>query len=128
MEGLVAGALVSAALVARDYFTSGRAPKILEIGTLLLFGGLALYAALGGPTGFVIGVRRCVDSGLLLIVLVSMALGRPFTLQYAREQVAPELWWSPGFVRTNYVIMAYWEESRTVISSLIPHLLHPSRA
>src|ERR1700684_3471747 len=82
LYGLVAGALVSAALVGRDYFVSRRAPKILEIGTLLLFSGLALYAALGGPTGSVIGVRLCVDAGLLLIVLVSMALGRPFTLQY----------------------------------------------
>jgi hypothetical protein len=107
-QGLVAGALVAAALLARDLFTPGRAPKILEIGTLLLFGALALYAALGGPTWSVIGVRLCVDAGLLLIVLVSLAIGRPFTLQYAREQVAPELWSNLAFVRTNYVITAIW--------------------
>ncbi len=107
-EGLVAGALVSVALLARDWIIPGRAPKILEIGTALLFGGLALYAVLGGPTWSVIGVRLCVDTGLLLIVLVSMAVGRPFTLQYAREQVSPEFWDSPEFVRTNYVITAVW--------------------
>lgn len=106
--GLVAGALVSAALLARDWVTPGRAPKILEIGTVLLFGGLALYAALGGPTWSIIGVRLCVDAGLLVIVLVSMVARRPFTLQYAREQVAPEFWDSPGFVRTNYAITAVW--------------------
>jgi hypothetical protein len=38
--------------------------------------------------------------GLLPIVLVSMAVGRPFTLQYAREQVEPEFWDKPELVRT----------------------------
>jgi hypothetical protein len=29
-------------------------------------------------------------------------------LQYARDQVAPEFWGTPEFVRTNYVITAMW--------------------
>lgn len=29
-------------------------------------------------------------------------------MQYAREQVAPELWARPEFIRTNYVITAAW--------------------
>ena len=48
------------------------------------------------------------DSGLLLIVLISIALRQPFTLQYAQERVAPEMWSEPGFLRTNYVITAAW--------------------
>jgi hypothetical protein len=108
-EGLVAGALVSAGLLVRDRMMGpGRPPKILELGTMLLFSGLALYAMLAGPVWSVIGVRLCVDAGLLAIVLVSMALGRPFTLQYAREQVAPDFWNRPEFIRTNYVITAAW--------------------
>lgn len=106
--GLIAAALVSAALLVRDWITPGRAPKILEIGTLLLFSGLALYTLMLEPAWSVIGVRLCVDVGLLAIVLATMAIGRPFTLQYAREQVAPELWRSPRFIRTNYVITAAW--------------------
>ena len=46
--------------------------------------------------------------GLLLVVLASMAAGRPFTLQYARDQVAPEFWDQPEFIRTNYVITGAW--------------------
>jgi hypothetical protein len=107
-EGLVAGAIVSVGLLLRDWIIPGKHPKLLELGTVLLFGGLALYAILGGPTWSVIGVRLCVDAGLLLIVLVSMAVGRPFTLQYAREQVPAEFWNSPEFIRTNYVITAVW--------------------
>ena len=106
--GLIAGALVSIALLLRDLLTPGRAPKILEIGTVVLFGGLALYAVIGGADLSVIGVRLLVDFGLLLIVLGSIAVRKPFTLQYAREQVAPELWESPEFIRTNYVITSVW--------------------
>jgi hypothetical protein len=107
-QGLFAALIVSVALLVRDWVTPGRTPKILEIGTALLFGGLALYAALAEPTWSVISVRLCVDTGLLLIVLISLAVGRPFTLQYAREQVAPELWNTPEFARTNYIITAVW--------------------
>jgi hypothetical protein len=72
----------------------------------VLFSGLALYTVFGGTAWSVLPVRLCVDTGLLLIVLISMAVGRPFTLQCAREQVAPEFWDRPEFVRTNYVITA----------------------
>ncbi|NUB24772.1 hypothetical protein [Azospirillum brasilense] len=118
VEGLIAGALVSATMLLRDWMSPGRTPKILEIGTVLLFGGLALYAVAGGPTqsvmggavmgGSVMGVRLLVDAGLLLIVLTSIALRRPFTLQYAREQVAHEFWDDPRFIHTNYVITGVW--------------------
>ncbi len=105
--GLAAGTVVSALLLLRDLLTH-RTPKILEIGTFILFGTLTAYMVLGGKTLSVVGVRLCVDAGLLLIVLASMAFRRPFTLQYAREQVAPELWSAPEFVHTNYVITAVW--------------------
>lgn len=106
-EGLCAGAIVSLGLLLRDVI-QGKTVKVLEVGTVILFGGLALYALLNQPAWSVIAVRLMVDAGLLLIVLASMAIQRPFTLQYAREQVSPELWNAPEFVRTNYVITAVW--------------------
>jgi hypothetical protein len=107
-EGLLAGALVAAAMLARDLFFVGKTPKALETGTTALFGGLALYTMLSGATWSVFGVRLFVDAGLLAIVLISMALRMPFTLQYAREQVAPALWDNPEFIRANYVITGVW--------------------
>lgn len=106
-EGLLTGAVVAIGLLLRDLI-GGRTAKVLEIGTAILFGGLALYALLSRPAWSVIGVRLIVDAGLLLIVLGSLAMHRPFTLQYAREQVAPELWDAPEFIHTNYVITAVW--------------------
>ncbi len=79
-EGLVAAALVSAALLIRDRLTPGRSLKLLEIATFLLFVGLALYALAVKPDWSIMGVRLRVDIGLLLIVLLSMAIRHPFTL------------------------------------------------
>ena len=107
-QGLIAGAAVALGVIAYDWIGRRKAPKVLEAGTALLFGGLALYAALSGPIGSIVGVRLRVDAGLLLIVLVSIAIRRPFTLQYAREQVSRELWDHAEFIRTNYVITAVW--------------------
>ena len=106
--GLAAATAVSAALLLRDALTPGKRAKILEIGTFVLFGGLTAYMWFMGARLSVIGVRLCVDVGLLLIVLVSMAMRAPFTLQYAREQVPPELWDKPSFLHTNYVITGAW--------------------
>ena len=113
--GLAVGALVAAVLLARDWMTPGRTPKILEIGTTLLFGGLALYGALGRPEWSILEVRLRVDAGLFMIVLVSMMVRRPFTLQYAREQVPSEFWGQPEFIRVNTVITAVWAAAFAVM-------------
>jgi hypothetical protein len=107
-EGLFAGFIISAALLVRDWLSPNRGPKVLEIGTAVLFGALALYALLSNPGWSILGVRLIVDAGLLLIVMISIAIRQPFTLQYAREQVPQEIWASPEFTRTNYVITAVW--------------------
>ncbi len=108
VPGLLAGTGVSALLILRDFLTPGRSSKILEIGTLILFGGLAGFALAAGANWPIVGVRLRVDVGLLAIVLASLALRQPFTLQYAREQVPREVWDSPQFLRVNTVITAAW--------------------
>ena len=107
-EGLIAGAVVSAGLLIRDWMSADRSPKILEIGTFILFAAMALFALVANPDWSLMGVRLRVDTGLLLIVLATMILRKPFTMQYARESVAKELWDSPEFAWTNYVITAVW--------------------
>ncbi|TQK04856.1 hypothetical protein [Herbaspirillum sp. SJZ107] len=106
--GLGAAAAVSAYLLIRDLLTPGRGIKLLELGTFFLFGLLTLYALAMHPQWPIAAVRLRVDAGLMLIVLASMVLRQPFSLQYAREQVAREHWDSPAFLRVNYVISAAW--------------------
>lgn len=114
-SGLAAGTALSAALVLRDWLWRRRSVKLLELGTLLLFGGLTLVAVVLQPDWPLMAVRLSLDSGLLLIALVSLAIGRPFTLQYAREQVPPAFWASPLFLRANQVITAVWAACFLVI-------------
>jgi hypothetical protein len=106
--GLIAGALTSAALLVRSGSGRGRSLKILEVGTLCLFFGLLLFAFVAKPAWSILHVRLCVDSGLLAIVLISIAVRRPFSIQYAREQVPTEYWTAPGFIHANYVITTVW--------------------
>lgn len=114
--GLMAGAAVSAVLILRDLLKGARQVKILEGGTFILFAGLTAYAYLAEGVPWTIAeVRLRVDGGLLLIVLASMALRRPFTMQYARESVASDQWTSPEFIRKNYVITAAWAAAFAVM-------------
>lgn len=113
--GLIAATITSAILLLRDTFNRDRTIKVLELGTFLLFAGLVVYAWFAKPTWSIPQIRLRVDGGLLLIVLGSMAIGKPFTLQYAREKVAPELWTSPTFIRTNYIITAVWAAAFAII-------------
>ena len=53
-------------------------------------------------------MRLAVDTGLLAIALVSLAIGRPFTLQYARERVPEAIWALPVFYTTNRLITGVW--------------------
>jgi hypothetical protein len=106
--GLMAAAATSAVLLARDCLGRDKSVKVLDLGCLMLFAGLAFWTALARGEWSVIGVRLWVDAGLLAIVLVSIAIGEPFTLQYARERVAPELWKTPEFIHTNYIVTAVW--------------------
>ncbi len=83
--------MAAAALLARDAVSRERKVKVLEVGTVILFGALAVWKLLGQVNWSIVDVRLRVDIGLLLIVLVSMALRRPFTLQYAREGTPKEI-------------------------------------
>ncbi len=104
---LIVAALVSFGLIGREILL-GHSAKILEVGTCILFGGLAVYAYVSNANWPVVGVKLAVDVGLLLIVLFSLLIGRPFTIQYARESVPKELWDSAQFLRTNQIITLVW--------------------
>jgi hypothetical protein len=104
---LCVAAAVAAALAARNAF-AGRAIKILEAGTVVLFGLLAAYTTLTQSDWSLPLTRAVADGGLLAIVLLSIVIRQPFTLQYAREQVPPEIQSSPLFLRVNIVISAVW--------------------
>ncbi|MFJ9471645.1 hypothetical protein [Streptomyces caniferus] len=89
----------------------GSSFKILEIADVVFFAAMAVIGIVASP-----GTLRWLENysgevsniALLAISLGSMAVGVPFTLQYAREQVPREFWDDPRFLRTNYCITGVW--------------------
>ncbi len=107
IAGLI-GALAVASLLCLRMWWRDESVKILEVGSLILFGLLTAYTLLAAPRWTVATVRLAVDGGLLGIALVSLAIGRPFTLQYARERVPEQFWGLPIFLTTNRIITGVW--------------------
>ncbi|WP_420995766.1 hypothetical protein ACKI2N_019550 [Cupriavidus sp. 30B13] len=114
LAGLAAALVVSLLLCLRSW-RRGESLKVLELGSLALFGLLLAYTLAAAPGWTVATVRLAVDGGLLAVVVVSLAIGKPFTLQYAREQVAPELWNSPRFLAVNRHITLAWAAALAVM-------------
>ncbi len=114
--GLAAAFVVSVLLGIRQW-RRGESVKVLEVGSLLLFGALLLCTLIAAPDWTVATVRLAVDGGLLAIVLVSLAIGMPFTLQYARESVPQKVWTSPIFMTTNRRITGVWAAAFAVMTA-----------
>lgn len=113
---LWAGAVVAVGLVLRDRLLLGRSVKILEAGTVVLFAGLALYTGFTAQVWTIPLVRLVVDAGLLAIVLLSLAVNMPFTLQYAKEETPKEIWSTPEFLAANRSISAVWAAAFAVLA------------
>jgi hypothetical protein len=86
----------------------GKSLKILDVGSLVLFGGTALYMVVGMPDLSANTVRLIVNGGLTVISIASLAIGQPFTLQYSKEQAPEQYWTAPLFIRTNQLITFVW--------------------
>jgi len=112
---LLAGAVIAGVGIVRDATSPGKKPKTLEVGTFILFSALAIVAWLAGVDLSVALVRICVDAGLLVIVLATIAIGRPFTLEYAKERISPSQWTNASFVETNKVISGVWGTAFAVV-------------
>ena len=104
---LFGAATVCLAIIASD-LARGRTLKILGAGSALIFAALGSYQVLSQAPLSGLGVRIALDSGLLVIGLVSLALRRPFTLQNAREMATAEAMQSADFLTVNYVLTAVW--------------------
>jgi hypothetical protein len=110
LQAAVVVGLVGALLVSLPSVLAGR-PKLLELGTVLFFVVFVLivFAVDPGADDFLNRYGRAIATGgLALIAIVSLLIGKPFTEQYAREQVDPSLWSSDRFIQLNRRFTAGW--------------------
>ncbi len=91
--------------------------KILPIGSLIFFLVLSILAFFLPPRLLWTWVPLAGNYTLALITLVSILIGKPFTMQYARESVPKEFWGTKPFIHANYVITWVWFFAFIVMSS-----------
>jgi len=90
---------------------------ILWVG--VVFFVYAAVAVVGFGNGWTIHYMGVLASGFLAVsTWAGVLIGKPFTLDYAREQVDPSLWDNPGFIRSNVIITAIWGLAFTINAML----------
>ena len=81
---------------------------------IILWVGLAFFTA---ATVLVVGFKNMwtvqymgvlANGSLALGTWAGIAIGKPFTADYARDHTDPSLWNSPLFMRTNAIIASVW--------------------
>jgi len=110
-------ALVSLALNVADHLR-GRTPKAIGLVSTAMFAGLATYFMLAATEWSGLEIRLALDVGIFTVALASIALRRPFTLQYARERTDAATQAEPGFVPINYVLTAVWAVAMALMMAI----------
>lgn len=64
-----------------------------------------------------------INAALSSIIWISLLLGKPFTLQYAKEMVKKTYWKNPLFIRINWYLSFMWAIMLTIAS--IPSIILP---
>ena len=111
LELSAAVALGVAVVILSLNWLRGGSPKILEYSDVAYFAGLAIVVAFASPgarTWLELWGGEVANVALLVIVLGSIVVRTPFTLQYAREETPKEYWHTPEFLRVNYLITWVW--------------------
>ena len=111
LEFAVGLALATALVILLLGRLRGSSPKLLEYADVTFFAALAVVVAVASPSThhwLELWSGEIANVALMAIVLGSLAIRRPFTLQYAREDAPREVWDNPHFIRANYVITWVW--------------------
>jgi intracellular septation protein A len=102
--GLCLAMAVAGGTLAHAWMRPERRVHVLDAGTFILFAAVAAYTAWQGQSLAISLVRAIVDAGLCLVVLATVALGRPFTRDFAPPGLASE----PGRQRAYQVTSLAW--------------------
>ena len=104
---LFGAAAICLAVVGID-IARGRSVKMLGAGSVIVFFAIGAYVTLIDPNLNTTAVKLAADVGVLVISLGSLAIRKPFVLQYAIEAVDAETAKLPGFLKATYIITWAW--------------------
>jgi hypothetical protein len=102
----LAGAAIVSIVVAAQY--RKRAVKIMDCTSLSYFAAETLTILAGGAA-FIRRYHLVLAWGAFAVVSwLTIIVGRPFTLQYTREQMPREVWNDPFFYQMNHTMTEVW--------------------
>jgi hypothetical protein len=98
---------------------------VLEAGTAVVFAVFVIMALTLSDDFLERWLQPLGNAGLFAIVLISILIGKPFTLQYARRSTPPEQWDEPGFVYVCRLLAWLWAGTMgfMMIVSAIPPIV-----
>jgi Acyl-CoA thioester hydrolase/BAAT N-terminal region len=108
---------VNAATYART-----RSFKLFEAGAIAIFVALLIVSLVGEESFLERWIQPLSNLGILVLALATVAVGRPFTLEYARESVPREVQATAGFDYVNRLLTWVWIGAFAVMTlvSFIP--------
>ena len=111
---------VNAATYART-----RSFKLFEAGAIAIFVALLIVSLVGEESFLERWIQPLSNLGILVLALATVAVGRPFTLEYARESVPPEVQATAGFDYVNRLLTWVWIGAFAVMTlvSFIPPIV-----
>jgi hypothetical protein len=114
-------ALVIAVVMLGVQQLSGQKPSPFDYATLGFFALLVIVGLFANDATVATWVQPVANFALFAIALVSILIGKPFTRQYARQSLPPEVWDSPGFLQGTLQVAWVWVAAFAVmtVSSLI---------
>ena len=90
--------------------------RLLDAGSVAVFGLLALFTGFVEPAISLQAVRLLVEIAFFLLCAASLLMRRPASLQYGHEHVPEEIWDTPAFRRANYALTAAWTLALAVMA------------
>ena len=113
-------------LVVNLYAVVRRRPlMVLEVGTVAVFAVFVVLGLVLSDDTIERWIQPLGNLGLFLIVLISVLIGKPFTLQYAKQSTPPAQWNEPGFLYVCQFLAWVWVVAMgfmTVVAAIPPIL------
>jgi hypothetical protein len=104
-------AFAAAFVVTIRDFVESPTLRLLDAGSFALFAGLALGRGFIDPNLSLAMVRFIAEAALFLVLGASLAMGRPFSMDYARLDPREAGWPQTLFRKVNYLVSGVWTAS-----------------
>jgi hypothetical protein len=101
-------AFAAAFVITIHDFVESPTLRLLDAGSMVVFGLLAMFAGFVAPTISLESVRFLVELSFFAMLVISLIRRRPASLAYGHDHVPQEIWDTAEFRRANYLLTSAW--------------------